>query len=121
MNTRGQSTVEYAVCIAVVVAALLAMQIYMKRGVQGKLRSATDDVGEQFSPTAYKANFKIVQKSATEDTLHVAAKGQGSGASKSDATVPVKGITGIENTRNCLAGKTPCEQLTDDQSADKLF
>ena len=47
---RGQSTLEYAVLISVVVAALIAMQIYMKRGVQGKLRDATDQVGEQFRP-----------------------------------------------------------------------
>lgn len=47
-NRTAQSTLEYAVIIAVVVAALLAIQIYMKRGVQGKLRESTDQVGEQF-------------------------------------------------------------------------
>ncbi|MBM3244956.1 MAG: hypothetical protein FJZ15_04095 [Candidatus Omnitrophica bacterium] len=50
MNRRGQSTLEYAVIIAIVVAALIAMQAYMKRGLQGKLRSASDDIGEQYSP-----------------------------------------------------------------------
>ena len=45
---KGQSTLEYAMIIAVVVAALLAIQIYMKRGVQGKLRSSADDIGAQF-------------------------------------------------------------------------
>jgi len=45
---KGQSTLEYSVLIAIVVAALLAMQIYMKRGVQGKLRAAADDIGQQF-------------------------------------------------------------------------
>ncbi len=49
MNKRkGQSTLEYAVIIAVVVGALVAMQIYMKRGVEGKLRESTDNIGEQF-------------------------------------------------------------------------
>ena len=48
LNHKGQSTLEYAVLIAVVVAALLAIQIYMKRGVEGKLRSASDDIGQQF-------------------------------------------------------------------------
>ncbi|MFA5118831.1 MAG: hypothetical protein WC695_08290 [Candidatus Omnitrophota bacterium] len=47
---RAQSTLEYAVIIAVVVGALIAMQIYVKRGLQGRLRQATDDVGDQFSP-----------------------------------------------------------------------
>lgn len=67
----GQSTLEYAVVIAVVVAAAVAMQIYMKRGVQGKLRAATDDIGGQFSPTAYKGKFETIRRSATEEGLFV--------------------------------------------------
>jgi len=50
LNKRGQSTLEYGVVIAVVVAALISMQTYIKRGVQGKLRQASDEIGEQFSP-----------------------------------------------------------------------
>lgn len=50
LNKRAQSTLEYGVVIAVIVAALVAMQVYIKRGVQGRLRQASDDVGEQFSP-----------------------------------------------------------------------
>lgn len=47
---RAQSTLEYGVLIAVIVAALIAMQVYIKRGVQGRLRTASDDIGDQFSP-----------------------------------------------------------------------
>ncbi len=43
-NRRGQSTLEYALIIAVVVAAIIAMQFYLNRGVQGKLREAVDDI-----------------------------------------------------------------------------
>ena len=46
----AQSTVEYAVLAAVVVGALLVMQIYMKRGFSGKLKESTDRVGGQFTP-----------------------------------------------------------------------
>ncbi len=46
--SRGQSTLEYALIIAVVVGALLAMQIYMKRGMEGRMRKAADDIGKQF-------------------------------------------------------------------------
>lgn len=48
LRTKGQSTLEYSILIAIVVAALLAMQIYMKRGMEGRLKSTTDDIGEQF-------------------------------------------------------------------------
>ena len=56
-NRTGQSTVEYAVLAAVVVGALLAMQIYLKRGTMGKLREATDQIGDQFTPLSTVSDF----------------------------------------------------------------
>lgn len=41
-NQRGQSTAEYAILLAVVVAAVVGMQLYVKRGMQGKFRDAAD-------------------------------------------------------------------------------
>lgn len=67
-SKKGQSTLEYAIIIAVVVAALLAMQFYMKRGVQGKLRSSTDEIGEQFSPT-YTSNYTTESLTNTTETV----------------------------------------------------
>ena len=50
LRTRtGQSAVEYAVMIAVVIAALLALNIYIKRGFMGRYRSYGDQAGSQFS------------------------------------------------------------------------
>ncbi|MDP2652463.1 MAG: hypothetical protein Q8Q08_00350 [Candidatus Omnitrophota bacterium] len=47
---KGQSTLEYAVLIIIVIGALLSIQVYIKRGVQGRLKSAADDIGDQYSP-----------------------------------------------------------------------
>lgn len=47
---KGQSTLEYAILIIIIIGALLSIQIYIKRGVQGRLKQATDDIGDQFSP-----------------------------------------------------------------------
>ena len=66
---KGQSTLEYAVLISVVVAALIAMQIYMKRGVQGKLRDATDQVGEQYAPGRVGSTYNTTTKSTRKETL----------------------------------------------------
>ena len=46
---RGQSTLEYAVLATVIIGALLTIQVYIKRGVQGRLKSAADDIGDQYS------------------------------------------------------------------------
>lgn len=50
LNKRGQSTLEYAVLIVVIIAALIAMQVYLKRGIQGRMRESSDQIGEQYSP-----------------------------------------------------------------------
>jgi len=47
---KGQSTLEYAVLIIVIIGALISIQVYIKRGVQGRLKSASDDIGDQYSP-----------------------------------------------------------------------
>jgi len=75
---KGQSTLEYAVLIIIVIGALLSIQVYIKRGIQGRLRSATDDIGEQYSPgnmnvyittrTSGRTN-QYFSKGASESTL----------------------------------------------------
>lgn len=63
---RGQSAIEYAVLIAVVVLALVTMQIYIKRGISGKLRAAADSVGEPYHPKQTDADFTL---SVISDTM----------------------------------------------------
>ncbi len=73
---RGQSTLEYAVVIAVVTAALLGMQFFMKRGVQGRLRSATDDIGEQYVPGQVVADHTVHSDSDRHETLLTTGESQ---------------------------------------------
>lgn len=47
---KGQSTMEFAILIIIIIGALLTIQVYIKRGYQGRLKQAADDIGEQFSP-----------------------------------------------------------------------
>ncbi len=62
-NRKAQSTLEYALIIGVVVAGLLLMQHYVRRGFAGKLKSSSDDLGEQFEPAHYTASFTVGQSS----------------------------------------------------------
>jgi len=55
MLRKSQSTLEYSILVAIIVAGLLGMQIYMKRGVEGRLRSSADSIGEQFD--ARRSNY----------------------------------------------------------------
>ena len=69
LKRKGQSTVEYALIIAVVVAGLLLMQHYVRRGYAGRLKQASDDMGEQYDPTAYSGNFFVNQHSRTNQIV----------------------------------------------------
>lgn len=87
---KGQSILEYAMIIAVVVAALLAIQIYMKRGVQGKLRSSVDDIGGQFDAGKTKVISKTGRTGITvEETtagVTTVATGEGSSTKAEEST-----------------------------------
>lgn len=71
-NLRGQTSLEFAVIIAVIVAALLSMQIYIKRGIQGKLKTAADDLGQQYDPQNTTSDMTISLNSDVTTTLESA-------------------------------------------------
>lgn len=50
---------EYAVLIGIVAAALLAMQIYAKRGLQAGLKTAADQIGSQADGIRYESGERL--------------------------------------------------------------
>lgn len=42
LTRKGQSTAEYAIVIGLVIAAAVAMQVYVKRSLQAKVKDAVD-------------------------------------------------------------------------------
>ena len=66
---KGQSTLEYAILIVVILAALLTIQTYMKRSVQGKIRSASDDIGDQFKVGSQNETKRTMSHSESTDTF----------------------------------------------------
>lgn len=42
-NRKGQNIAEYSILIALVIAAAVAMQTYVKRGIQGRMKDAMDN------------------------------------------------------------------------------
>ena len=64
---KGQSILEYAILLAVVIAVLLIMQSFVKRGYQGSLKTSADRMGEQFS--ASSTTIKEQQKMAGDQDV----------------------------------------------------
>ena len=88
LNRKGQNIAEYSILIALVIAAAVAMQVYVKRGVQGRIADAVDhapDTGEvagsaiQFSTKQYEPYYtqNLGNVNSTRDyTDNLGARGQ---------------------------------------------
>jgi uncharacterized protein (UPF0333 family) len=66
---KGQSTLEYAILIIIVMAALLSIQVYIKRGIQGRMKQAADDIGDQFSPQNTSVTITRRTQAVSNDTF----------------------------------------------------
>ncbi len=97
-NQKGQSTAEYAIVIGLIIAATVAMQAYVKRGLQGRVKNAVDHVvggdvggstltfsGEQYEPTFVGSDF-----TAARSNIETEAVSTGGGVTRSvtaDSTI----------------------------------
>jgi len=61
---------EYAAVAMCLVAALVAMQVYIKRGMEGRLRQLGDEFGQQYAPRNTTGNLTLTYN--TTSTTRVA-------------------------------------------------
>jgi hypothetical protein len=57
---KAQSMLEYTVLMIIIVAAFLTMQVYIKRGFQGRWKQAADDLGDQYDTKAFNSTVRHV-------------------------------------------------------------
>ncbi len=60
-NRKGQNVLEYSILIALVVGAAIAMQTYVKRGLQGRVKNAVDHVGSANTVAGTSLDFTAEQ------------------------------------------------------------
>ena len=58
---RGQSIAEYLLIFAVVAAAIMTMQVYAKRGIQGVVKTAADQMSPIVDPVTKEPNARAGQ------------------------------------------------------------
>ena len=87
LNSRkGQNTAEYAILIGVIVAAAIAMQIYIRRGMQARIKDAVDytttpvdangsvffnQQQKQYEPYYMNTNFTTQQSGASSEEIQM--------------------------------------------------
>lgn len=68
-SKKGQGILEYAMILSVVVAVIVAIQIYVKRALEGKFKQSADQIGEQFTTARNYTIQTISQSARNEQTL----------------------------------------------------
>lgn len=81
-NKRGQNTAEYAIVIALVLGAAIAMQTYVKRSMQGGVKYAVDKLQSnntgskaQYEPYYLQSSYNTTTGNHTDNEATVAGGG----------------------------------------------
>lgn len=94
-SKRGQSLLEHVVLLALLVAAILIMQFYVKRGYQGRLKQETDQLGQQYAP-GRTSSISTIHSYSTSDSC---TGGNCFGQGIPDGVTVTKGSSWIKSTR----------------------
>ena len=100
---KGQTILEYTVILVVVIGVLVAMKDYIKRGFQGRLKSATDQFGDQYDPQYVNSNILYSTQGNSESIVTVASGSDASGTpgqwtNRVDISNSVESKTGYTQT-----------------------
>jgi Flp pilus assembly pilin Flp len=106
INRRGQTILEYTVIFIIILGVMVAMKDYVKRGIQGRWKSATDDFGDQYDPQAVNANIVYATQVNSDSIVTVQ-----NGTNNSSGTT-VQGLwTDRSDTSNAVETKTGFTQV----------
>ena len=97
---QGQSTVEYAFLMTIVVAAVLGVAMYLNRGFQGRFRRAAEFLGPLYGPGLVQSNENTTMSSQSAQSAVI----QGTGTARTRLTA--------SNTTQTTT-RTRTEALTD--------
>ncbi|MFA5346487.1 MAG: hypothetical protein WC315_09475 [Candidatus Omnitrophota bacterium] len=101
LTKKGQSTAEYAIVIGLVIAAIVAMQVYVKRGIQGKVKDAVD----------YKDSSDTVTGTTTQYEPYYTQSSMSSTQSVADKEDVATG-GGVTRTSDTTASRTGTQKIT---------
>jgi len=102
---KGQSTAEYAIVIGLVIAAAVAMQVYVKRGLQAKVKSAVDYTDSDStsvmgkSTNQYEPYYMLSNMTSDRNANESEATLNGGGVSRATVT-DVSTRTGTQTVAN---------------------
>src|SRR4051812_26109401 len=70
-RNKGQTVIEYTVLIVIILAVFIAMQQYIKRGFQGRMKATVDDFGDQYDPRLVNSLVSYNSYSTAESNVQI--------------------------------------------------
>ena len=67
---KAQTTIEYSTLVIIAIAACLVAGVYFKRGVQGRWRTAVDEMGEQYDPRYTNTDITYSSEARTNTLIY---------------------------------------------------
>jgi hypothetical protein len=124
----AQSILEYAILIAIVIAAVVVMQVYMKRGISGRLKESSDKIsgGEAFSASntatwqrsVQSGDRNITEMTATNDKASTLATDAG----YTDTVVDINSTAHAYSAGKMEGGVTDSNSMSrTDSAANEAF
>jgi len=107
-RSKAQSTAEYAIVIALVIAAAVGMQIYVKRGLQAKVKDAVDyndKAATMMTGLPYEPDYNTSEMDPTSETHEKVKTNVGGEVVRS--TTGEGNVSGRTGTQVILAPETP--------------
>ena len=95
----GQTSLEYAVLIIIVLGAFIAMQNYIKRGIQGRFKESVDTLGDQYDPRFAESNVRHTLSSSTNTVILALNTEDGLTTIRTDTTTMQERKTGSESVQ----------------------
>lgn len=94
---KGQTTFEYVTLIIIILGVFITIGNYFKRGIQGRWKSAVDEMGEQYDPRAAVSQvFHTIDSKTNTQIITLDAPG-GFYSSRTDVT------NSLERTQGSIA------------------
>ena len=100
MKKKGQTTLEYMVVIVILLAAFLAMQVYIRRGLQGRMKSSIDELGDQYDPRAANTDILHTLVQTTNTSIMALNTSGGYWTRRTDATASRESKVGFMSLGN---------------------
>ena len=70
-NRKGQTILEYTIIVIIILGVMIAMKDYVKRGIQGRWKTSSDDFADQYDPQYVNALTNYSTQSNSQSIVTV--------------------------------------------------